>query len=169
MKKCAWWILIIAFTFVVAGLFYIYDSSVECCLCNSTPLHAPVLVNLSTGEMLELAVYDADPFCPGELAEEQQTGYFTFVKGAGTSGYREGGKYVKVTIPPANARANNRHFCKNCRDQLSDCNGYAVVDLLAPSDLSIYPITAGMVDLRCYTISIVAKDLQYEITVIGSI
>ena len=168
MKKCVWWILIIAFIFVVGvGLFYIRDSSVECCLCNSTPCHAPALVNLSTGEILELAVYDNDPFRPGELAEEQRTGYFTFVKGAGASGYREGGKYVKVTVQLGEIRTNNRYFCRSCRDKLSDCTGYALVDLIDPANLTVFPIEDCVLELRCYEIIIHDTDGRHEITVKG--
>lgn len=167
MKKRVWWILIIAVIFVVVGLFYIRDSSVECCLCNSTPCHAPALVNLSTGEILELAVYDNDPFRPGELAEEQRTGYFTFVKGAGASGYRDGGKYVKVTVQSSKVCTNNRYFCKSCRDKLSACTGYALVDLIDPANPTVFSIEECVFELRCYEIIVRDADGRHEITVKG--
>ena len=46
-----------------------------CALCGGgIPYHAPVLVNLSTGEAGEIRVYDPDPRHRYELAEEQSTG-----------------------------------------------------------------------------------------------
>ena len=48
----------------------------ECCaICedgNGNRYHAPVLVNLSTGAMRELEIYDRDPRRPWEIAEEQR-------------------------------------------------------------------------------------------------
>lgn len=167
MRKRLCWILMIVSVCAGVALFCLGDNCIECCLCNSAPYHAPVLVNLSTGEMLELAVYDADPFRPGELAEEQQTGYFAFVKGAGASGYRDDGKYVKVTIQPSNTRGNNRLFCKRCRTKLSACAGYALVDCIDPANLTVFPIEDCVLELRCYEIIIHDTDGRQEITVKG--
>lgn len=166
MKKY-WRIAIIALAFIAIALFYVCGQRNECCLCNSMPHHAPALVNLSTGEILELAVYDADPFHPGELAEEQQTGTFSFIRGAGTSGYRDSGKYVKITIPAINTRMGMGYFCKECRKRLKDYRGYALVDLQNPADPSIYPIMEGVFDIKCYEIDVRVSDTQYEITVTG--
>ena len=155
--------LIVAFA---AALHMSSNSKTECCLCQNQPCHAPCLVNLETSELLELSVYDPDPFRPGELAEEQRSGYFTFVKGAGASGYREGGKYVKVKIPQSDTHANSRYFCKKCRDKLSDCQSYAIVDLLDPSNPIFFPIRENF-DIRCYEIIVCAMDGGQEITVNG--
>jgi len=167
VKKHLWWVLIIVFVFTEAVLFCVWDNRVECCLCNSIPHHAPLLLNLATGETLELSVYDAHPFRSGELAEEQTTGYFCLIKGAGASGYREGGKYAKVTLSIEKGRINTSVFCRKCRKLLEGCHGYALVDLLNPSDLRVYSMTANEFELRNYTISIIANELQYEVTVRG--
>ncbi len=167
MKKRIWWILIIAVIFIVVGLFYIRDSSVECCLCNSAPLHAPALVNLSTGEILELTVYDTDPFRPGELAEEQLTGTFSFIRGAGVSGYRESGKYVKATVTLEGSQINKRSFCRECRQLLAGCKGYALVDIYDPCQPVAYPVSERNFELRCYKIDIVETENKFTITVKG--
>ncbi len=57
----------------------------ECCsVCeegNGNRYQAPVLVNLSTGTMRELEIYDRDPRRPWEVAEEQRWDdwVFTFI------------------------------------------------------------------------------------------
>ena len=51
-----------------------------CALCGNgsgTSYHAPVLVNLSTGEIGELRVYNPDPHHRNEIAKEQSTGTFS--------------------------------------------------------------------------------------------
>ena len=167
VRKKLWWLLFIAFIFVIVALFCIHDSSDECCLCNSTPYHAPVLVNLSTGEILELAVYDTDPFRPGELAEEQQTGTFSFIRGAGASGYRERSKYVKVAIPIESTRLDKRYFCKECRTMLNGCRGFVLADLRNTSDPIIYQLMECEISFRCYEIDIRKAGKKYEIWITG--
>lgn len=62
----------------------------ECCaICedgNGNRYHAPVLVNLSTGVLRELEIYDRDPRRPWEVAEEQRWDdwVFTFIDGNAT-------------------------------------------------------------------------------------
>ena len=162
--------LLIAAALLVIGaaaLLMCPNSKTECCLCEGSPRHAPCLVNLETGELLELSVYDSDPFRPGELAEEQRTGYFTLVKGAGASGYRDGGKYVKVTIPLNDMHANSRYFCKKCRAKLSNCTGgYAIVDMLSPNNPVVFSLT-NTFELRCYEVIVSATAGKQEITVNG--
>ena len=62
----------------------------ECCaFCedgNGNRYHAPVLVNLSTGVLRELEIYDRYPRRPWEVAEEQRWDdwVFTFIDGNAT-------------------------------------------------------------------------------------
>ena len=62
----------------------------ECCaICedgNGNRYHAPVFVNLSTGVLRELEIYDRDPRRPWEVAEEQRWDdwVFTFIDGNAT-------------------------------------------------------------------------------------
>lgn len=112
-------------------------------------------------------MYDPDPFRPGELAEEQRTGYFTLVQGAGASGYLDGGNYVKVTIPADDAHSKSRNFCKKCRSKLSNCTGgYAFVDMSDPNDPVVFTMTENF-KLRCYEIVINTAEETREITVTG--
>jgi len=63
-----------------------------CSLCGSgeeRPYHAPVLVDLSTGESIELRVYDMEITNQMEIAQEQTTGTFCPLRLNGHSGYRD--------------------------------------------------------------------------------
>lgn len=146
----------------------------HCSLCAGLPCHAPCIINLSTGELLELAVYESHPFIVGELAEEQQRETFSFVRGAGVEGYRLSGESITITLPMVADAMEEKHFCNTCRERLADCasQGYALVDLKNTTNPVIYAIATDLeVSFRCYNIlaneSIEAK--KYEISIIGTL
>ena len=74
-----------------------------CALCgngNGMSYHAPVVVNLSTGEIGEMRVYDPDPQHPSEIAKKQSTGTFSFLTIPVLSGYRDTCSHSShVTLP----------------------------------------------------------------------
>ncbi|MBR4290634.1 MAG: hypothetical protein IKT52_08340 [Oscillospiraceae bacterium] len=146
----------------------------RCSLCNDLPRHAPCIINLSTGEKLELDVYEPHPFLVGEIAEEQRGGYFSFVRGAGVEGYKLGAKSVTITIPVKSDRLDQQCFCNNCRELLADYKnqGYALVDLKDAENPVVYAInTDTKATFRCYEISVqkIKEDGKYEITIIGTL
>lgn len=59
----------------------------RCSVCDYIPSHAPCLVNLNTGEVGEIALYEPHHTLVGEIAEEQRGGYFCFMSVAGLQGY----------------------------------------------------------------------------------
>ena len=72
----------------------------RCAICDSIPYHAPALVNLATGEVGELAVYEPHPFKVAELNPYQQGGTFSFIYVAGLNGYSDTANCeTHITIP----------------------------------------------------------------------
>ena len=133
-----------------------------CALCgNGIPYHAPVLVNLSTGEAGELRVYDPDPRHPYEPAEEQSTGTFSFLHIAGLTGYRDTCNHsCCVTLPETDAPIAPAFFCRACRPMLADTatEGFILADLYNLSDITAYAIKDGAKHtIRDYDISISAQ------------
>lgn len=151
------------------------DSTPEperCSLCDDLPCHAPCIINLSTGEKLELDVYEPHPFLVGEIAEEQRGGYFSFVRGAGVEGYKLGAESVTITIPVKSAKMDQQFFCNACRELLADHtnSGYVLIDLKDTDAPVIYGISAdASYSFRCYDITIqeLVEDKKYEITITG--
>lgn len=145
-----------------------------CSLCDNLPCHAPCVINLSTGEKLDLSVYELHPFAAGELAEEQRTGYFSFIQGAGISGHKLGGKSVTVTIPTGSKGLSRQHFCRTCLDMLADYanQAYILADLKNPKNPIIYSLYKNCAfSFRCYDISI-QKSIDAEgfvVTIIGTL
>ena len=134
-----------------------------CTLCGSgIPYHAPVLVNLSTGEMGEMRIYDPDPQRRYELAEEQSTGTFSFLHIAGLTGCRDTCNHTCcVTLPETDAPIVPALFCRDCRALLADTatEGYIWADLYNLSDIATYAIKDGAkYTIRDYDISISAQE-----------
>lgn len=146
----------------------------KCSLCDNPPCHAPCIVNLSTGEILELSVYEPHPFTAGALAEEQRTGFFAFIQGAGISGHKLGGKSVTVTIPTGSRGVHQQHFCSTCRKRLTGHTNqeYILADLQDPKNPIIYSLYKNCAfSFRCYDISI-QKSIDAEgfvVTIIGTL
>ena len=112
----------------------------RCAICDSIPYHAPALVNLATGEVGELAVYDPHPFKVAELNDYQQGGTFSFIYAAGLNGYSDTANWeTHITIPINENEYEEKFFCKSCRTLISSHteNGFLLLDLREPEKFSI--------------------------------
>lgn len=144
----------------------------RCSICDDLSRHALCIVNLSTGEKLELDLYEPHPFLVGEIAEEQPGGYFSFVRGAGVEGYKVGAEYIVVSIPVRAEKMDQQYFCNACRERLAinEKNGYVLVDIKEPSEPVVYTISASTsFSVRCYSASVQenTEEDKYEITIVG--
>lgn len=135
----------------------------ECCaVCeeeNGNRYHAPVLVNLSTGTMRELEIYDRDPHRPWEVAEEQRWDdwVFTFIDGNATMSWSSEDHKNIAHIGDDLGKFDSSLFCHDCRALLADTAavGYALVDLYDLEDIQAYAVEADAeYTIRDYTVSI---------------
>ena len=171
-KRIIPWIMIVCMVLSACGTAV--PEPERCSLCDDLSRHAPCIINLSTGEKLELDVYEPHPFLVGEIAEKQRGGYFSFVRGAGVEGYKLGAESVTITIPVKSDRLDQQYFCNHCRELLADYKnqGYALVDLKDTESPVIYAINDDMnATFRCYEISVqeIKEDGKYEISIIGTL
>lgn len=171
-KRIIPWIMIVCMVLSACGNEV--PEPERCSLCDDLSRHAPCIINLSTGEKLELDVYEPHPFLVGEIAEEQRGGYFSFVRGAGVEGYKLGAESITITIPIKSAKMDEQFFCNTCRELLADHknSGYVLVDLKDTDAPVIYGVGADdSYSFRCYDISIkeLKDDEKYEITIIGTL
>lgn len=144
----------------------------KCSMCDDLPRHALCIINLSTGEKLELDIYEPHPFLVGEIAEEQSDGYFRLIRGAGVEGYIVGAEYGVVFVPVSSEKIDQQYFCNSCRDRLATnrISGYALADIKEPDEPVVYPIDiSASFSVRCYSVSVQenAEKDKYEITIIG--
>ena len=146
----------------------------RCSVCDYIPSHAPCLVNLNTGEVGEIALYEPHHTLVGEIAEEQRGGYFRFMSVAGLQGYLDACvPEAHVTVQDGVEKYEEKYFCSTCRELLeayAQC-GYVLADLRNPETPTLYPVDAGTeFEVRCYKVSVI-KDAEGEldITVLGTI
>jgi len=134
----------------------------ECCaVCeegNGNRYHAPVLVNLSTGTMRELEIYDRDPRRPWEVAEEQRWDdwVFTFIDGNATMSWSSEDHKNIAHIGEKIGKIAPALFCHDCRALLADTatEGYALLDLYDLENIHAYAVEAGAeYTIRDYTVS----------------
>lgn len=145
----------------------------RCCLCDSSPRHAPCILKLSTGELVELEIYGPHPYKVAEIAEEQPGGYFSFVRGAGLDGHMVAADYLTATIPVTAECMNKEYFCNDCRKLLDDYKrcGYVLIDLKNIETPVAYPIETGTsFSIRCYEVEIGKneEDDKYELMICGT-
>ena len=149
----------------------------ECCsVCEEgkgNRYHAPVLVNLSTGVLRELEIYDRDPRRPWEVAEEQRWDdwVFTFIDGNATMSWSSEDHKNIAHIGDEIGKITPALFCHDCRALLADAatEGYALLDMYELENIQAFAVEDGAeYTIRDYTVS-VYKDkenggLKVEVT-----
>lgn len=75
----------------------------ECALCAAFPRHAPCLVDLNSGDICELEIYQPHHTKVAELSNEQYGGYMSLVQFGEISGILLGADRVELK---ASAKAN---------------------------------------------------------------
>lgn len=157
LKICS---IVVVVILLITAVLLIGREEKECCLCNSFRYHAPCLIDLESGDLIELDLYFPHETLAAELADPQpEQGTFSFVKLGDVSGYRDTAQErIEIEIPAD--KTSNPALCKKCKKKLSAFNTdrYVLADLYAKLDErenhKLIPIADGMnMNLRCYTIS----------------
>ena len=145
----------------------------RCAICDSIPYHAPALVNLATGEVGELTVYEPHPFKVAELNPYQQGGTFSFIYAAGLNGYSDTANWeTHITIPTNENEYEEKHFCKSCRERISGHTdkGFLLLDLRSPESFLILSLDIEEIQtVRCYKVQTKQSMDEIEIVVHGTL
>ena len=133
-----------------------------CCLCGSFRYHAPCLIDLQTGNMIELDLYFPHETKVAELAEEQpERETFSFISLGNASGYRDTCyDYIEINIPAADIEKKPA-LCEDCRKllQAGYTGRYVLADLYEKDTKELIPIAKHIaMELRCYTITVTEED-----------
>ena len=172
-----WLKLISALLPVLLLLFALTASHQEaesCCLCSSFRYHAPRLIDLKTGDLIELDLYAPHPTKVAELAEAQPgEGSFSFITFGTVSGYKDtANAYLELFIPTAD-KETQPALCSNCRSKLDFwyTGRYVLADLYSMDSKTLIPFTKAVsLTLRCYTISCTrTQDGQIKVTIQGNL
>ena len=133
----------------------------ECVLCDAFPRHAPCIVDLNTGELRELEIYQPHHTKVAELSDEQYGGYLSLLSCGEISGVLLGADRVELEAPANASGMVEGIFCKGCRELLKDnkCQGYILADLRNPETPNVWRIKAGTTfSVRCYDVEISKSD-----------
>lgn len=138
-----------------------------CRLCDFIKSHAPCLLNIATGEIGELALYEPHPALVGELAEVQRGGTLCFFYAADCKVTKLTDPWeLAVDVPAGESWVCASLFCRECREMLKgQREGYLLVDLYHERPV-LYPISDGArYQIRCYSITVEEKDSGEKITI----
>ena len=138
----------ICLLFCALGVGLILREPSHCVLCDVPESDVPCLMDLHSGEVCELRVYDET------MLDDPTSAYFSFMNSLGNIGYRDtGDHYCKVSLPHDNIRMSAHLFCKDCQNKLQDCrkDHYAVLDT---NSLTAYPIQTGHISIGDYAVEI---------------
>lgn len=174
-----WRLLVVAVlcaTVLIAGtgLYLTYRQPEACALCgsgNRERYHAPVIINLATGQSNEMRIYDsALPGAEYEIAKIQNTGTFSFASCAGYTGHRDTCSHTcTVDLPKETTGMKVRYFCSDCRVLLKDHadEGFILADLYAEDTVEIHPVTIGSdYTIRDYRITVIETEDQTEMELV---
>jgi len=155
-----------------AAVWYFSQEQKDCCLCSSFRYHAPCLIDLATGKMIELDLYFPHETKVAELADPQpEMGTFSFVSLGAVKGTKlTDSKTIELDIPTE--RITNPALCKNCRKQLDRLvvGRYVLADLYNSEDKSIIPIKDDLtLDLRCYRITAQQEEDVLKLIIQGTL
>ena len=170
MKK---WMMVLCAVFAVALVFISIASpnqeQKDCCLCDSFRFHAPCLIDLETGDLIELDLYFPHETKVAELAELQpDISTFSFVHLGNITGTKlTDSKVIEFGVPVAD-KTNNPALCKGCREllQAGYKGRYVLADLYDMEIKELIPIVVNTsIDLRCYEITMAENTEKNEINV----
>lgn len=146
-----------------------------CALCGyggGPRYHVPCLVNLSTGEVGEMRIYDPDPVRIWEVSEVQQTGTFSMLRCAGVTAARNTDAHTCTAELPRKAdELIPAYFCRDCRGRIAEVSrrGFILADLYDLTDIQTYALSGeASYSIRGYDVSVSRRGgdrlLHVEIT-----
>lgn len=148
--------IILAVSVITVAILAYFQRQNECCICRSFRYHAPCLIDLKTGKLIEMDLYVPDDKLVAELEDPQpDMGTFSFVRLGNASGTKlTDSKIIEIHIP--NDKELFPMLCNNCRKQLpfGYVNRYVFADLYGMEEKHLIPIaTNTSLSLRCYNLS----------------
>lgn len=162
---------IIAVCLVLLLLFV--NARRPCCICDSFRYHAPCLVDLKDGNLIELDIYFPHETLVAELAEQQpEQSTFSFVKMGDAVGHKNtGNERIEIEIPSSKVvKASLCGACKNQLDSILLHDRYILADLYDAENKVIIPITPDLdIDIRCYEIWVVEGEDALKLILQGNL
>lgn len=133
-----------------------------CSICDFKGKHYPCIVNLGTGEIGELKVYNTSPEDMRMISPRWDGGTFSFVNVIGLHSWRDSWtQSIHCDVPIKGDIIKGEYFCLDCRKALVGVGlqGYLIVDCYEKDKLTAYPIVNGeSYSIRGYDVTISLKE-----------
>ena len=181
MKKTAIGCAFAAIIVVCVALGYWFLASENCVLCSVGKCANLQLINLATGDIGEIQVYDVGRFVEDgkimdttEFRTNQTTGTFNFVNCAGLTGYRTTGTYntCEIELPEKTQTIRRKYYCPACYEQLTSVSnkGYLILDTYDPDDKKVYSTKEEDYHLiRVFDASVSMDEGRMHLEVVGTL
>ena len=148
----------------------------ECVVCDNLQgprFHAPCLLELSTGELTELEIYEPCHRYSGELAPDQDMDYNVMTFGGSglplfIDRMEEIQRCVAYLPEKAGGEIEPSYYCRDCRAKLTKVatQGYVLLDLYDLDAIQAYPVEDGAeYPIRIYTVTMAHDEDQGHLVV----
>lgn len=137
-RKKTIYIVAAVLTICVAAILFFWNRK-ECCLCNALTSSAPCLVDLETGDILELRLDGPTTSGPDGVSYVSTFSFIRFHTVTGTK--QTAPNMIELKIPSGGA-LQHPSLCRQCRQLLPQgYNGrYVIADM---GDGVLFPLTVG--------------------------
>ena len=150
---------------IILGIWFVWDVATqpkkeECSICEHPKAHAPCILNLSTGEITELELFQPHFTKTGEISDQQTGGTFSFIQAAGLTGIKLTDPwYIEVDVPMEGTQKSINLFCVKCCKLLNEYEkGFVLLDIYDVEHPVVYDLSDGAIyTIRCYQIAVSAK------------
>ncbi len=163
--------ILLAAVLSAVGMALVLDQGgKDCCLCGSFRYHAPCLIDLETGKLIELGLYLPHESLVAEIADSQpEQGTFSFVCLGDVAGIKETSRRrIELDVPAAD-KTGDPALCGECRKQLQPghTGRYVLADLYDAENKVLISIADQIQrTVRCYEITMTADREKDGITVV---
>ena len=146
-KLFSFWIMIALIAMVGCDV----QEEKECCMCNSAAHTAPCIIDLETGDMLELDM----PSVSDAYGGESNVKTFSIIRFGEVVGSKQTAPDVIELCVPASDRVKNLALCSDCRKLLPEgyYSRYILAELRNPESPKVIPVEND-VDLTVYSYQI---------------
>lgn len=138
----------------------------ECCLCNAPTSSVPCLIDLETGDILELSL--DGPSTPGPNGQTDVS-TFSFIRFGDIIGTKQTTPNVIELKIPVEEKVRTPALCSKCHKSNRQENRprYVLADMHSTEDKRIIPLTAGLeMQIGCYSISIQSSKANKELILV---
>lgn len=144
----------------VAAILSLWNET-ECCLCNAPTSSAPCLVDLETGDILELRLDGPSTTYGPEGLPDVET--FSFIRFGSITGTKQTSPNVIALKIPMEDKSTAPALCRNCRQLLPQVydGRYVIADM---GDGVLFPLTVGA-ELTIHGLQIAARQYTEGILV----